>query len=221
MIATHHSPMPKLVFKSRDGLPSHTVELVDGTYPVGRGADCRLVIPHGSVSSRHCEILVHGTEVIIRDAGSKNGTFVNGVRVKGQMPVNSGQRILFGIVSAELVLPSPPFFGDDDSRESAVFDHRRYMNRPATSEVDQGPVAGCKPPIPNGQSGAAEEPTIACSTVDDLHAASVRSPTVPWQETINLGESDPQPIARISLIWLYLGLATFALVLVWLLRRAQ
>jgi len=53
---------------------------------LGRGLDCDLCLPDAEVSRRHAHIdlLLHGTEgslVMVRDLGSTNGTFVNGVRV--------------------------------------------------------------------------------------------------------------------------------------------
>ena len=51
--------------------------LVFGT---GRGADVR--VHDRTVSSRHCEIAIFGAGVVVRDLGSRNGTFVGGARVK-------------------------------------------------------------------------------------------------------------------------------------------
>ena len=214
--------MPKLIFKSADQQPLHTIELHDGTYSVGRGGDCRLIVPHNSVSTHHCEVLVHGTEVIVRDSGSKNGTFVNGVRVKGQMPVKSGQTIQFGIVPAELILPPPPFFGDDDSRESAVFDHRRYMNRPSAPETAPELGSDDGRSLTLGQRHSPEEQTIAYGPITTTARPVVSpSPVVPHQETINLGDAVKRPVARVSSVWMYVGLGAFALLLVWLLRHPR
>jgi hypothetical protein len=205
--------MAKLVFKTSDDRPLHTVNLADGVYLVGRGSQCRLIIPHSSVSTRHCELLVHGTEVIVRESGSKNGTLVNGIRVKGQMPVKSGQVIQFGLVPAELILPPPPPFGSDDSCESAVFDHRRYMNQSEKPGTDRNPGAEVEQ-FPVNEPCATEAPTLVYAPAAEARAA------LP-QETINLGEPDTQPVLRRSSLWLYLGLAVFAIVLVWLFRRVQ
>lgn len=210
--------MPKLIFKSADHKPLHNVELHDGTYSVGRGGDCRLIVPHNSVSTHHCDVLVHGTEVIVRDSGSKNGTFVNGVRVKGQMPVKSRQIIQFGIVPAELILPPPPFFGDDDSCESAVFDHRRYMNRPPAPELSSKDVRSLSLDQPHPR----EEHTIAYGPTTTMARPVVSpSPVIPHQETINLGAPVTRPVARIPSVWMYVGLGAFALLLVWLLRHSR
>ena len=46
----------------------------------GRNADVR--VRDRTVSARHCEIVVAGDGVVVRDLGSKNGTYVGGARVK-------------------------------------------------------------------------------------------------------------------------------------------
>lgn len=57
------------------------------------------------VSTRHAEVTKHedGT-VTVRDLGSMNGTWVNGVRVYGPTRLRSGDRLRVG--RTEVVLPS-------------------------------------------------------------------------------------------------------------------
>ena len=49
------------------------------------------------VSGRHCEIQFRsdGT-VVLRDLDSKNGTWLNDIRVKGEMPIKEGDRLTVG-----------------------------------------------------------------------------------------------------------------------------
>ncbi|MBC7834903.1 MAG: FHA domain-containing protein [Phycisphaerales bacterium] len=49
---------------------------------IGRDEAARLRIPVASVSRRHCELLESDDELVVRDLGSSNGTYVNGERVK-------------------------------------------------------------------------------------------------------------------------------------------
>jgi len=64
---------------------------------IGRTNSCDLRIPVGSVSREHCEILVNGESVTIRDLGSSNGTFVNDTRVQ-EAKVGAGDVIVVGPV---------------------------------------------------------------------------------------------------------------------------
>jgi len=57
-----------------------------------------------SVSGKHCRILVYGNEIIVREAGSKNGVFVEGRKVEAQMGVKHQQVLQIGKVEAVVAL---------------------------------------------------------------------------------------------------------------------
>ncbi len=65
---------------------------------VGRSAaDCQIILDYDkSVSSRHCEIFEKENQVLVRDLGSTNGTFVNGNRIEKETGVISGNIIMLG-----------------------------------------------------------------------------------------------------------------------------
>jgi hypothetical protein len=69
---------------------------------VGRVDDNTFVIPDGSVSSHHCEILLRGAAVVVRDLNSTNGTFINGAQVSGEAPIRGGQILRLGQVEMRL-----------------------------------------------------------------------------------------------------------------------
>ena len=71
--------------------------LTDKSTVVGRRPDCTLRIPTGDVSRQHCEISVGDDEVIVRDLGSSNGTYVNGKRV-AESKLSAGDRLEVGPV---------------------------------------------------------------------------------------------------------------------------
>lgn len=49
---------------------------------VGRDEAARLRIPLPSVSRKHCELTIDDEELVVKDLGSANGTYVNGAKVK-------------------------------------------------------------------------------------------------------------------------------------------
>ena len=74
-----------------------------GTRPlyVGRADSNDLVLADETVSSRHLGLWVVGTQVMVEDLKSRNGTFIGKHRVRGVEPVPSGAIIRVGL-STEL-----------------------------------------------------------------------------------------------------------------------
>ena len=64
---------------------------------VGRGADCEVVINDSSVSRAHCQIVL-GSDVVIRDLGSTNGTLVDGIRAT-EASLHDGSIIKIGNIT--------------------------------------------------------------------------------------------------------------------------
>jgi hypothetical protein len=62
---------------------------------VGRGEDNDLVLADTGVSRRHAELLTSAEGTLVRDLGSTNGTWVNGVRVHEQL-LDDGDRLTVG-----------------------------------------------------------------------------------------------------------------------------
>jgi DNA-binding NtrC family response regulator len=72
-----------------------SLELKRGTYVVGTALDCSLVLKDESVSRKHLQIDVDGGKVVLKDIGSKNGTFHGGARFR-QMELGPGSTIRMG-----------------------------------------------------------------------------------------------------------------------------
>ena len=97
--------MAKLIFLG-EKFAGRVYEFAVEKTTVGRGNHNTLTIQDASVSDSHCEILLYGTEVIVRDLGSSNGTVVDGRRLHNQEqhPLDNGQIVKFGSVEARLEL---------------------------------------------------------------------------------------------------------------------
>ena len=119
--------MARLVFIG-ENLKGRVHELVVDQTTVGRDEPNTLVIRDDSISTRHCEILVYGTEVIVRDLGSTNGTFVDGRRLHDQQcQVKGGQIVQFGSVPARLEIEEPSSTGGD-TEVTAIYGLSRFMH---------------------------------------------------------------------------------------------
>ncbi len=60
---------------------------------IGRGSDCHIVLPERQVSRHHAKIISQTGNYILHDLGSKNGTHLNGIQVKGTAPLRDGDEI--------------------------------------------------------------------------------------------------------------------------------
>jgi adenylate cyclase len=67
---------------------------------IGRGDYNDVVIADPSVSTMHAKLQRRESVWILTDLGSTNGTFVEGERLKGELPLSPGTTIRFGDVSA-------------------------------------------------------------------------------------------------------------------------
>jgi sigma-B regulation protein RsbU (phosphoserine phosphatase) len=67
--------------------------LAEGTHLIGRADDAAMKLVQPSVSRRHAEIIVEGTQATVRDLGSHNGTMLNGAKVGDPMPIKAGDVI--------------------------------------------------------------------------------------------------------------------------------
>jgi pSer/pThr/pTyr-binding forkhead associated (FHA) protein len=74
---------------------------------VGRDPACDLVIDLPMVSSRHVLLSRRDGQVLIKDLGSSNGTFVNGRRIEGETTVYNGDLIALGSHTLALAIESP------------------------------------------------------------------------------------------------------------------
>ena len=74
---------------------------------IGRVEDNTLSIVEPSVSSHHCEVLLRGSEVVVRDLNSTNGTFINGEKVS-ESPLKPGQILRLGQIEMRLEPDTAP-----------------------------------------------------------------------------------------------------------------
>jgi pSer/pThr/pTyr-binding forkhead associated (FHA) protein len=92
--------MARLVLLS-EGLTGRTYDLKVERTTVGRVEDNAFEIPEQSVSSHHCEILLRGGEVYVKDLNSTNGTFINGERITEGV-LKPGQILRLGTIEMRL-----------------------------------------------------------------------------------------------------------------------
>lgn len=75
-----------------DALP---YEVAVGEFSVGRSPACNIVSESPDVSKQHARLTRSADKLIVRDLGSANGTWVNGVRI-AEAPLADGDLVAFG-----------------------------------------------------------------------------------------------------------------------------
>ena len=60
---------------------------------IGRAADCMISISVRWISRKHAVLHREGGQFVLKDAGSKNGVFINGQRVIKPQPLSDGDVI--------------------------------------------------------------------------------------------------------------------------------
>lgn len=92
--------MPKLVVLS-EGLTGRSHELKVDKTTIGRLEDNSFQIAEQSVSSHHCEVLLKGNEVVVKDLNSTNGTYINGEKITEKV-LKPGQILRLGQIEVRL-----------------------------------------------------------------------------------------------------------------------
>ena len=93
--------MAKLVVLN-EGLSGQSCELIAEKTTIGRVEDNTFQIAEASVSSHHLEVWLRGSEVVIRDLHSTNGTFINGQQITGEAVLKAGQTLRLGQVELRM-----------------------------------------------------------------------------------------------------------------------
>jgi pSer/pThr/pTyr-binding forkhead associated (FHA) protein len=124
--------MAKLVVLS-ESLAGKIHELTVDTTTVGRVEDNAFQIPEASVSSHHAEIIKRGSEIVIRDLNSTNGTFINGLQITGEGVLKPGQILRLGQIELRL---------EDGA---------------AAASTPEAPAKSPSAPAPSGKSDAAKK----------------------------------------------------------------
>jgi DNA-binding NtrC family response regulator len=142
---------------------------LEGALDIGTAATCGLVVSDASVSRRHLSIAQLGGRVIVRDLGSRNGTFLGGVRLK-EIEAPVGAVVTLGHTSIAIqprwyrreVMPSAQrSFGDLIGESVAMREIFAILEKIAPTDVTV---------LVEGESGTGKE-LVARS----IHKASARA----------------------------------------------
>lgn len=144
--------MAKLVVLNA-GLSGRSHELTVDKTTIGRVDDNSFQLAEASVSSHHCEVFMRGSDVVVKDLNSTNGTFLNGEKVS-ETVLKPGQTLRLGQVELRLETdgssgaPAPTTAASAPSPAPASpapkkLDQTSVMQRGVSlNELEQGPRTG-------------------------------------------------------------------------------
>jgi hypothetical protein len=203
--------MAKLVFLNKD-FAGKEFELLREITSVGRAMDNTLVIHDNSISAHHCDISTYGSEVIVREKDSTNGTFVEGLRVAAQAPVKNRQVIRLGEVEMRLELDLPDKRYEDTEITTVYSLAEVERERRREAKVAKRPAHG----EVGDQSQDEDETLVLAREKVPGHAglSRARTDTTPHEPLYILPE--PKRVARRWLIATFIVLLLLLLaVLLW------
>ncbi|WP_228556831.1 FHA domain-containing protein [Myxococcus sp. AB025B] len=87
---------PAFLYVERGPGIGQLVPVQQGSLVLGRSSSSDLRLQHPSISRRHAQVIRTGDQFLLKDLGSQNGTFLNRVRVTGEVEVMSGDEITLG-----------------------------------------------------------------------------------------------------------------------------
>jgi pSer/pThr/pTyr-binding forkhead associated (FHA) protein len=74
-----------------------------GENRIGRDQSLEVCLDHAGASRLHALLTIEEEKVTVRDLGSRNGTFVGGEKIDGEVVLHAGDALRFGDIEARLV----------------------------------------------------------------------------------------------------------------------
>ena len=103
---------------------------------IGRHPECTIVVDAAAVSRRHAKVVRIGDLYTVEDAGSRNGTFLNGQLLSGPKSLSNGDKIRISDVEFQ-------FFGDNVSDSTpGVGEIDRVMSQTDAAARNRGGALG-------------------------------------------------------------------------------
>jgi hypothetical protein len=131
----------------------HDIAVPLGTFFIGRGAECQLALDDPMASRKHAALRVYAGSAVIEDLGSRNGVFLNGVRIDKSEQLHDGDLIRIG--SQDL-----SFYENEES-------HPRSSERATRATRREMQIAEMREP-----DDASEQTFVATSSMAPLAARS-------------------------------------------------
>ncbi len=180
----------KLLYEESGELVEFPID--EGELVIGRKSYCDLCFPDTSVSKKHARIVRKGDDVELQDAGSRNGTVLNGDIIAGTTPLRAGDVVQIGKIKLQ-VEEDKGGGGRSRSRSSAVrFDSSSVADD--SDDEDTSPDDSGRHGSSKGTRAAdARKKSFTFDESDDFDAADASDPDASGSTSVE----DERPKARL------------------------
>ncbi len=125
--------MPHLLITDRQDGSQRRAVIESPRFTIGKKPSCQLMLDRINISREHCEIIAGDGRYVLRDLKSRNGTFLNGKQVHGDVPLTEGAVIQLGDFTL--------LFREDPRKPSASQDTRpQTAPSPAEALAETAPA---------------------------------------------------------------------------------
>ena len=171
-------------------------------FRIGRGEGCHLRPNNEQVSRNHSEVAVDGDTVVVRDLGSRNGTFVNNTRVEpnGTLVVKNKDLIQIGPLTFAVSIQGAPTAA---ATPASVDKAERAMAKAASldemshEDIDAWLVTDKDSPAPERPSGVYTGDTMTFDSYQggskSDHEIKAQRPATPEPEPEDQPEPEDEP----------------------------
>jgi len=143
---------------------------------VGRERDCHLRLKSELVSRHHCVFRQDEFTVRVRDLGSRNGTIINGSKIRGEVILGDGDSLLIGDTSLQI-----------RTNQSEATEETVANAQTPTTEIYDGKTAAAP-------AAVNEQPQQALPTLDELESAPIVPSSSPTGPDADSGETLPREL---------------------------
>lgn len=121
---------------------------------VGRHQDAGLVLQAAEVSRKHAALLLQNDQLWVQDLKSSNGTFVNDVRIEGEVQLHDADIVQFASLKFAVLAPAKPQLEREALPEVELEPVHHSVEQPNVNANQTQPVDAGMPTLTERDTGA-------------------------------------------------------------------